>query len=194
MRLRGRLTLLLLAAALCGCVAFRGNKLPDVPVESLAKSKVEDVSYKLRLRFDGVESSESLVFYDVILDEKLSHVFANTHRADAPLHLDVVLVSSRMSPWNQVWLAVSELTAFVVPVRRKIVYTLRAQADWQGRPFKTYQYGDSLNLWIWVLFVPLMPTHHYSANTRLDIIRNLETNFLADLSRDLETLAVAPTQ
>jgi hypothetical protein len=185
-----RILAALVAVALCACVEFSGNKLPVVPTESLAKSEIDDVDYTLAVHFEDADNPDLVPIYSVVLGTEMGHVFANTHRggSDAPLHLDVVLGCAPMSTANRIWLDFSALTATVIPVRREIVYTLRVRANWDGKPLKTYEYEDSLNRWIGIVFLPLMPTHRRTGKRELEIIRNMDANFLADLSKDLETL------
>ena len=91
-----------------------------------------------------------------------------------------------MSNAFQIWFAVSSLTLYVLPVRREIVYSLAVSTTWHGQPLKTYNYEDSASRWVGLFFLPLMPFDRYSKDRELDLIRNLETTFHADLSRDLE--------
>jgi hypothetical protein len=185
-----RLMAAALTVLLAACAEFPGNKLPAVPIEALARSKVDAADYTLSVHMDGVDDPDDVLIYGIVLETEMSHVFASTHRgrSDARLRLDVAFGCAPMSAAERTWVELSALTVFVVPARRQIVYTLSVRASWDGKPLKSYRYEDSLNRWIGIVFLPFAPTNHPSGKRVLEIARNLDANFLAELSKDLETL------
>jgi hypothetical protein len=188
-----RVALALAALALSGCLSFAGDKLPKRPVDSLPMSKVTDADYTLAVHFDEENQPNLVPIYSIILETPMKRVFAHAHRGegDAPLHLDVVLGSKPMTVGNQIWLLCSELTAYIVPVHREVVYTLDARVDWNGKPLATYPYEDTIDRWLWLPALPLMIVNYFTAPKQLDVIQNMNANMVFDVGRDVDKLAGA---
>ena len=186
------LPLLLAAITLTGCVEFLDHRLPEV-ADSLVRSKVESVDYSLVVRWEGVLAPEQVGIYSIILETPMHHLFTKVQRGgtSAPLNLHFVLSTPTIAPGEYAYWNLAALTAFVIPLRREILYQLDVQASWNGSPFRNYHYEDSKVLWVELLLLPVWPFGPSPTKTQLDIIRNMELTFLIDLSKDLEALDVS---
>ena len=125
----------------------------------------------------------------MLLELQPKRVFAAARYggSGAPLQLHVVLGSAQSSDGEVAWLILSALTAYVVPVRREIVYQLEVEGELE----RTAVQAVSLRGHAGPLARPpshaALPFKPWSKQTQVEIIDNMEATFLADLARDLAT-------
>jgi len=174
--------------ALSACAAFPGKQLPSYADEPVALGDPKpSIGYDAKSFILGWENASAARAFQ----ERINDVFGRSHAFStfAPgvgpekHHLSLTLRKEGRPVLANLSMAVSVLTALVIPAYVKTEYVLLADVKEGGQVIKHYEYRDDRTIWTELFLIVLTPTH-WPATVETEVVDNMLRNLLHDLAKD----------